>query len=119
MSISISNGTTTVMPLDVLGYTISRQSQNVFHNIIGTATAIDATLIGAGLRSGTFTFLFDDEDDAVALESLYTGREVLTYADSDRPSITGMVHALSGTLTRAQDDSRTVWTVSVDWQELS
>lgn len=113
---TINNGSTTITPIQVLGYTSARPANNVFHPTLGGG--LDVTLIPAGLRTGTLTFLFDNEDDAAACESVHSLTAVLRLLDPDLDTV-GMFYVPNGSITRALDeDTRAVWTVAVDFQEV-
>ena len=117
MTTTISDGTTAVTPVLTLGYASNRDSRNVFHDVIGRADQ-DVTLYPAGLRSGTLTFLFDNETDALTCENLHSAAAVFTITDTDRPSI-AMTYAVKGKIPRTLDDgTREMWTVAVDFQEV-
>jgi hypothetical protein len=106
-----------ITPLLVLGYETTRQSQSIFHDIIGGGQ--DVTLRPASLRSGTLRLLFATEDDAVAAETAHAAGKVLRLADADRPSVT-MSYVLDGALTRRLDDgTRKLWTLDVAYQEVA
>lgn len=119
MSSSISSSSGAVSrPLLVLGYSSARSGRNVFQDVLGSGVQ-DVTLVAAGLRSGTLTYLFASESEAAACERLHAGTDVLTLADTDLTSV-GMSYVLAGTLNRSLDsESRTLWTVSVDYREVT
>lgn len=118
MSSSISDGTTSVLPLVVDGYESTRQSQNVFNNVIGRSLP-DVFLNPASPRTGTLTMLFATEADALACEALHTGTALLTFSDSDLPSAT-MTYVADGSITRRLDpESRALWLVTVDFREVA
>ena len=117
MASSIIAGQRVSTPLLVTGYSSTRKANNVFNDVLGGG--LDTTLGKAGLRTGTLVCLFANEVDAAACEGMHTGTDVLRFNDTDRPSII-MNYVPSGNITRALDDqSRTYWTVSIDFQEVA
>lgn len=114
---TISDGTTTITPVLTLGYESSRDSRNIFHDVIGRDYP-DVTLRAASLRHGTLTYLFETEADSLACEQLHRADSTFTVTDDDRDSI-GMAYVVSGSITRTlDDDTRDLWTVAVDFQEI-
>lgn len=104
-------------PLLVMGYDSARSSQNVFNPILGRSNP-DVTLFPATPRTGTLLYLFASEQDAAECERMHLGTDLLTLTDSDLQTV-GMTYALDGNLRRQLDaESRTYWTVSVDFQEV-
>lgn len=117
MTSTIVAGQRVSTPLLVTGYQSVRKANNVFNDVLGGG--LDTTLSPAGLRTGTLVLLFANETDAAACEGMHTGTEVLRFNDSDYPSII-MNYVPSGSITRALDDqSRTYWTLSIDFQEVT
>lgn len=109
-------GVETSKPLLVTSYESSRQSQNVFNPIVGGG--MDVVLYPASLRTGTLVCLFDNEADAKFCEDIHSRTTVLTFSDSDHPTI-GMTYVPSGSIARALDSaSRLLWTVSIGFQEV-
>ncbi|MEN0103328.1 MAG: carbohydrate binding domain-containing protein [Curtobacterium sp.] len=107
-------GTST--PLLVDGWEESAETRNVVNNIVGGG--IDITPYPAGLRSGQYTAVFQDEDDAADLVRMHQQPARFTIQDDDRPSI-GMLYVANGTITRALDDeSREFWEVTIPFQEV-
>lgn len=118
MTVTITDGVSTSTPFTMQGYSSTRVSQNVFHPVIGRADD-DVTLRPAGLRSGTVTFLFDNEADAAACGTLHAGAAILTLADDELATV-GMTYVVSGnTVQTLNNDTLTVWLVAADFQEVS
>lgn len=104
-------------PLQVLGYESQRASANVFHDVIGRANP-DVTLRPAGLRTGTLTYLFGSEVDALECERMHSGTGVLTLDDPDLPTI-AMPYVADGAITRQLDsETRRLWLVGVAYREV-
>jgi hypothetical protein len=106
-----------ITPLLVLGYETARQSQSIFHDILGGGQ--DVTLRPASLRSGTLRLLLATEAEAVAAETAHAAGKVLRLTDTDRPSVS-MSYVLDGSLVRRLDDgTRKLWTLDVGYREVA
>lgn len=118
MATTISDGTTTIHPEQVLGYESARPGGNLVHTILDGSIAV--SLRPAGLRTGTLELLFPLEADAAAAEELHRTAASFTLTEPDRPTIAmSYVLADGGELGRALDDeTRDHWVVSVDFQEV-
>jgi hypothetical protein len=117
MTSIISDGVTTITPLVVDGYESGRESGNIVHRIIGVASP-DVTFRPALLRAGTLRLVFPVEADADAAVAFHAAGTVFAFEDSDRPSL-AMSYVTSGRISCALDDeTRDVWVVSVDYQEV-
>jgi hypothetical protein len=115
---TLSDGVTTVTPILVDGYTSTRESGNVVHTIIASASP-EVTLRAARLRTGTLVLLFATQAEALAAEALHALPVVLTLADPDVSGI-NMSYVAHGTIVVELDDqTRELWTVSVDFQEVT
>jgi hypothetical protein len=100
----------------VLGYSSTQTTGNVLHDIIGR-TDMDVSFAAAGLRSGTFTFLFATLALALACRDLHASIGKVTLAVSDLPAL-NTVYVPSGSITVSQDADSLYWTVEVDYQEV-
>lgn len=117
MTTTLSDGITDVIPTLVTGWESTRDARNILHDIIGRAD-FDVTLRPAGLRSGTLEMLFSSLDNALAAEALLVQAKSFTLEDTDRPTL-NMTFVASGSITVAIDeDTRTLWTVACDFQEV-
>lgn len=117
MPTTITDGTVTVTPRLVEGYESARASKNLFHPVIGRNSP-DVTLRPADLRTGSLTFLFTVEADAIACETMHQSG-VFTLTDTDVPSV-DMTYVLDGSVTRTLDpDVAHIWHVTVDFQEVA
>ena len=117
MTSTISDGATSITPLQVTDYKSTRQSRNILHDVQGKAFP-DATAMPAGPRTGTLTFLFGNEADALRCEIMHTGTAVLTFTDSDVSSA-GMTYLADGSINRILDpQTRALWLVEVAFQEV-
>lgn len=118
MSATLSDGTTTITPLDVVGITESRPSGNRRHSLLGGGVVV--SLVSAGLRNGVMELLFDSEADAAAAVEFHRAAAVFSYTDPDRLTMAmSYVLADGGDLVRTLDEeTRFVWIVSVPYQEV-
>ena len=125
MSISISNGTSTITPSGMVGYQSTQASQSVLHQVIGRGD-MDVSYAPTGLRSGTMTLLFSSVALVEAARVFYAatgGRFV--YTDGDFGGALSMTHVLNGNLVVSYVDDTTSggiaaggWTLAVDFQEV-
>jgi hypothetical protein len=114
---SFSDGTNVVTPLVTQGYESTRSSANVFNAVIGRSYP-DVTLMPAGLRTGTLTSVFTTEAESARFEALHVGTSVITFMDTDLPSV-GMSYVVDGSIRRQLDpESRLYWIASVDFREV-
>jgi hypothetical protein len=115
---TLSDGTTTVTPILVDGYTSTRESGNVVHTIISSVSP-EVTLRAARLRTGTLRLLFATQAEALVGEALHALPVVLVLADPDVSGI-NMSYVAHGNIEVSLDDAtRTAWIVSVDFQEVT
>lgn len=107
----------TITPTLVDGYTIARESRNIEHIILGRASS-DFTLRPAGLRAGTLRLLFPLEADATAAEAALSTAELFSLVTDDRDGLDMSFVVVGGGVELALDDqTRSVWIVSVTFQE--
>ena len=117
MSTTISDGTTTITPELVLGYEVAQESRNVIHTILGRATP-DVTLRFTNLRVGTLQMLFKTAEEAEAARQLHINPIVFIMTSTEIPEA-DMTYVVSGSIsTVLEDETRKLWTVSVDFQEV-
>jgi hypothetical protein len=115
---TISDGTTTLTPLLVLGWSPTREARSRAHPLIGSPNP-DVTLRPHASRSGTLRILCEDESAAAAMEALHTAGLLLTLADPDLASV-GMTYAVTGPVNPELDpQTRRRWVVSADFTEVS
>lgn len=120
MTITISDGTTTLTPALQLAWRSTRDGATVFHQA-AAGTGHDVTLRAASLRSGQLQLLCLDGAAGVALEQLHAGAAVFTYADTDLP-LTDMTYIVpdGGRIELTLDDAtRLRWIVRIDFQEIT
>lgn len=117
MTTTLSSSTASSTPLLVLGYESTRQAGNKLHQLIDRAD-VDVTLKSAGLRSGTLTFGYATYAGALVCESMHAAADFITLVDDSIAGI-GMVYVASGSINVALDDeTRQLWTVAVEFQEV-
>lgn len=116
---SLSNGTTTINPVAVLGYESTSEHGNIVHRILGSEQ-VDVLLRPASLRSGSMTLLMGiDEAGSAAAETALRTATIWTLTPGNDPSTVGMRFVVTGDVTRTLDDATvTVWTVGFGWQEI-
>jgi hypothetical protein len=103
-------------PLLVDGWQESVDTRTVVNTIVGGGT--DITPYPAGLRTGQYVAVFQDEEDAAALVRMHQQPARFTVQDTARPSI-GMLYVPVGTITRTlDDDTRDYWLVTIPYQEV-
>lgn len=115
---TISDGTTTLTPMLVLGWTPTREARTVVHRLIGRPDP-DVTLRPHALRSGQLRILCEDETAATAMESLHASGVVLTLEDADVSAV-AMAYVVSGMLGIELDPGTlTRWVVTADYTEVT
>jgi hypothetical protein len=117
MTIAVSDGVTTINPVLREGYQHTRKGLNVVHVIIGD-TEPDVSLHGCLFRAGTMTLVFDDESDAFAADDMLATDAVFTITHSDLAAA-DMSFVVDGDLALEQDDTRSVYLLTVPFQEVS
>ena len=115
---TITAASVIVTPLEVLGYASTREAGNQVHQVLNRSSP-DVTLRAAGLRTGTLSFLVATLADALVLEAMHALPGFVRLDDSDLPQI-GMFYVATGAITvELEDESRDLWIVSVDYQEVA
>jgi hypothetical protein len=111
------DATETTTPELVDGYSATRTTGNVIIPILGGGIAV--TMRPAQPRSGTLRLFYPDEADAAAAAAMHALVGTFTLTSDERDSIE-MTFATSGQITiELDDETRDLWVVSVDYQELS
>jgi hypothetical protein len=114
---TISDGTTTLTPMLVLGWAAGRQARTRVHQLIGRPDP-DVTLRPHALRSGTLRILCADEAAGVAMEQLHAAGVVLTLEDDD-VAAAAMAYVVSGQLMTELDPVTLArWVVTADYTEV-
>lgn len=120
MSTYVTDGTTTVTPQAVDGFTSARVSGIRVHPILGASNP-DITYQAAGLRTGTLRLIFAAEADALTAETLHTTGSILTIVSTERAAVNFSYVAAEGDAVRVllDDETRDVWIVEIDYQEVA
>lgn len=108
-----------ITPDMVLAYQSRREAGNIVHPILGRSNP-DVTFRPAMLRTGTLELGFygdTSEEDSLAAEEAHALGVVFTLASTDRGSIE-MSYVVSGAVVRTIAESRTAWTLDVEYQEV-
>lgn len=116
MTVTLTNGTATIVPVQVLDYDAEAEHGNIVHRPLGTDD-VDVVLRPAGPRSGTFELVMADEAAAAAAELALRTATVWAYTRDDMPS-TDMQLIVRGRVRRWRDRATARWLVSLGWQEL-
>lgn len=116
---TISNGTTSLVPLLVVGRSWERPSRNRKHDILGSPVPA-MSLADAGARKGTVTLLCADSAACAALEALHQASGVLTLTDTETPAYSMRYAVADGGSIRTSLDpeTRVRWLLEVDFQEV-
>ena len=120
MATTISNGTDTLTPELIDGWKPTREARTIVHAILGSNQGA-VTLRPHALRSGTLAIVVGtDASLAAAIEGMLCSGDVLTLADNDQPLV-GMSFVISGRVEgpRLDDDTREVWLIDADFQEVA
>jgi len=115
---TITHASGTIVPAVVDGYEASIEARSIVHVILGRADP-DITMRPAGLRTGTLSLVFDSRAEAWAAVAALSIPQVLTLTDADVPEV-GMSFVVAGGALepRLDDETRSVWTVAVPFQEV-
>lgn len=120
MTTTITDGTTTVTPDAVEGFSSAQPSGMRLHPILGSATP-DITYRPPQLRAGTLRLFFAAESDAATAATIHTTGNVLTISSTDLSTVNfSYVPAEGdGAVSVEQSETRAGWFVEVDYQEVS
>jgi len=114
---TIARGLTTITPTLVNGYSASRSSRNIEHDIIGRPDP-DVSLAADSTRAGSLELIFASELAASTAQTALGTPGVWTLSDTDRASI-AMKFVRQGDMTIALDDeTREVWVLTVGFREV-
>lgn len=115
---TITIGATTITPTLIDGYESTRESRNIVHPIIGTASP-DVTIRPAMLRRGTLRLLFTTEAAAKTAEDTHANATEPATLVAPEASTVDMTYVVDGRISRALDEAtRRAWIVLVDFQEV-
>lgn len=105
-------------PFMVLGYEATYSTKNVGHKALGKRSST-YTVNGSGLRAGTITFLFLTEAAKTAAVQALTSAAVFQLSTTDLGSINMQFVAAGDITEKLDDETRTSWTVAVDFEEVT
>lgn len=116
---TFSNGTDSITPILIDGYSSESPSGTVVTPLLGSED-VAVTLRPASLRTGTMRLnMGPDEDAAAAAETALRGAHVWTLVTDDRESV-DMSFVVTDRITRELDNqTRGVWFVGFGWQEVN
>ena len=116
---TFSNGTDTITPELIDGYSSESLSGTVVSQLLGSEE-VAVTLRPASLRNGTMRLnMGTDEDAAAAAELALRGAHVWTLVTGERDTV-DMAFVVKDRVTRDLDDeTRDVWIVGFGWQEVN
>ncbi len=116
MTTTLSDGTSTVVPILITGWATSRPARTVVHDIIDRSSP-EVTLREAGLRTGVFEVVFATAADAFEAEAMHTQATAFTFADDTAGTFDYVVP--EGTEIEVElDETRRAWIVRVPFQEV-
>jgi len=116
MTNTISDGTSSVVPLVIDGWASTNRSRSVVHTIINRDED-DVSLVAASLRTGTFRAVFDNEPDAELCRTMHTAPRTFMLT-SDEAVAANMTYVLDGDAGVEQDEERDYWIVSISYREV-
>lgn len=108
-----------VTPTIVDGYSATRAARTIVHHIIGRPDP-DISFRPASLRTGQLTCVFALQDAALAAATVFAKPQPLTLADPDVAiGMTFIVPEGGAIEVELDDETRDVWLVHVDFEEVS
>ncbi|NYF29232.1 MULTISPECIES: hypothetical protein [unclassified Microbacterium] len=115
---TITHASGTIVPTVVDGYEASSEARSIVHTVMGR-TDPDITLRPAGMRTGTLSLVFATRAAAWAAFAILRVPQVLTLTDPDVPEVGMSFVVAGGSISMGLDDeTRSVWTVSVPFHEV-
>ncbi|KNY06868.1 hypothetical protein [Microbacterium sp. GCS4] len=115
---TITHSAGVITPTIVDGYRASRAARTIVHRIIGRPDP-DVSYRPASLRSGQLTCVFAVEADAHAAEAVFSVPQPLTLNDTDVSiGMTFIVPEGGSIEVELDDETRDVWLVRVDFEEV-
>lgn len=114
---TISDGTTTVTPDQIDGWSSSNASRNIVHQIIGGGED-DLSLFPASPRRGQIKAVFSSEADAETCRVLHLAPRTFTFATTDRDL--GIQYVVDGDVqVDLDDETRDLWVVTIPFREVT
>jgi hypothetical protein len=115
-TITATNGAGSVEPVEIVGYTPSRDSRNIIHDLLDGS--IGVSFQAPRPRSGKLKMLFLTEADAFEAFNLHAEETTFTYVNGIIISVS-MTYVLDGSIDMDFDAQSGYWWVSVGFQETS
>lgn len=116
---TFTNGTDVITPTLIEEYESRSEHRNIVHPILGSEQ-VDVVLRPATLRAGSMSLVIEGDAAAAAAEAAL--RKATVWALVDARETVDMTFVVQGSVTRAlddADDTRTLWLVGFDWQEVT
>jgi hypothetical protein len=115
-TITATNGAGSTSPTAIEGYTPSRQSRNLIHDLLDGS--IGVSLIAPRPRSGQLRLLYRVQADAFSALDLLAEESTFTLASTDVPAV-GMSFVIDGSVDLDLDATVGNWWVLVGYQEVT
>ncbi|MDT0142795.1 hypothetical protein [Microbacterium sp. PRC9] len=115
-TITATNGAGSTAPISVEGYTPSRQSRNIIHDLLDGS--IGVSYIAPRPRSGSLRLLYTSEALAFTALNLFAAETSFIFTSTDNPAV-GMTFALDGSIDMERTADVNLWWVNVGYQEVS
>lgn len=119
MPTTITHSEGSIVPVAIDGYEASREARTVVHPVLNRSSP-DITLRAMGLRTGTLTCVFDDQNDAISAYGSLSIPQILTLTNDDIPSINmTFVVGPEGEQATIALDLQTRWILNLPYVEVA
>jgi hypothetical protein len=118
MTTTITDGSTSVVPLLVLTAGHTRTVRTITHDTLGERTDPDVTLRPATTRHGTLELFFDNQTDALTADALHRTAVVLTLTDSVDSTKNMSYVSTGGDMETRREVPHDRWLVTVPYREV-
>lgn len=118
MTTTISDGTTSVVPVSVLTPGHTRTARTITHDVLGERADPDVTLRPATTRRGVLELFFDDETDALTADTLHSTSVVLTLTDTVNATKNMSYVATGGEVETRREVPYARWIVTVPYRQV-
>lgn len=105
----------TTLPLLILGYQTRMQGRSVVTDLLDGGIAV--TLVKPRPRSGTLQLLYADSFSAWAAVALHQTVDTFNLVSTEQPDI-NMDYIVTGVAPALEDQTRQLWEVSIEYQEI-
>lgn len=118
MTTTLTYDATTVTPLNVDGWSQTRDSGTLRHDYIDGS--VDYTIRAMGPRTGTLSLLFTSEAEALSCEALHQTAPYIDIVSDERDIANGRYVVADGGAVGVEldDETRDLWVVTVDFSEV-